>query len=183
MRTQIHNLLEERVELHEKKLHDLVDTHGRKLSVVEAGHIKLKASYDELSGLLRGERSKGESNLGKLDERLLQLEGVLSEDLERCSKELEAAQGKIRELGSKFEQTKAATDSNRATVDQRLVCMENLISESAGNTAAEWTKDMEKRLYYLQEDQKRARDVLESSLQEQLRLEHSARDAQAQQMK
>jgi hypothetical protein len=61
--------------------------------------------------------------------------------------------------------------------------MENLMADTQGTKFAEVFKDIEQRILYLQDDQKRHRDVLEATLNEQLRIEQSSRDAQAAQMK
>merc|ERR1712100_315537 len=67
--------------------------------------------------------------------------------------------------------------------DQRLSHIESLVADTAGMKMTEFAKDMDQRFALLQEDQKRSRDVLESSFHEQLRLEHSAREAQGLQVK
>jgi hypothetical protein len=61
-----------------------------------------------------------------------------------------------------------------------MVHLESVLSEGQ-NT--EVIKEIDTRLLYMQEDQKRARDVLESSMLEQLRIEHSTLHSQSAQMR
>merc|ERR1719271_203685 len=111
------------------------------------------------------------------------LEAASNSVVERHSKELEDAKTKIRETLAKVDTMQASYSNLRGTTEQRLESIESVMAESGGGKFSEFTKDLEKRLYYMQEDQKRARDVLEISLLEQVRLEHSIHEDQARQLK
>jgi len=93
------------------------------------------------------------------------------------------AKQKLRDAQAKIDQQRSSVESMKTTTEQRLEYIENQIGDNAGHKFMEFTKDLEKRLFYMQEDQKRARDVLESSLQEQLRLEHGLHEDATRQMK
>jgi hypothetical protein len=173
--------IEERLGSIEGKLANDGANQLRKLSNLESSQTKLQGAYQELNGFFRDEKTTRDINQTKLDERLAPFERMLNENLKASD---EVAHAKIRELHSKTESANAMFQSHKQTTEQRLAYVENLLAEGAGPSyGAGMTKDMEQRFAFWQEDQKRSRDVLESSIQEQLHLEHAARDAQAAQIK
>jgi hypothetical protein len=180
---QRHMSTEERVDGMERKMNNDGEHHSRKLSALELNHGKVKTAHDELNNFLHGEKTLRELSHTKLEERLFPVERCLEGVVDKQAKELEAATLRIRELHDKLQQSKANIDSHKVATDQRLIYIENIMVDSTNNKIAEFGKDIDARFVFMLEDQKRARDVLESSLQEQLRLEHSARDAQAAQQK
>lgn len=181
-RDQKHGGVEERLLSLERKYGDHADNLNRKVSTLEAGHMKLQNGANELHSALRGDSSSRDGKHAEVDERLLAVENFIQQSFERHVAELNDAKTKLRDTSAGFERTKASLDTQRATVDQRLEALESGGGGSGGGFS-EYTKDLDKRLFYMQEDQKRARDVLESSLQEQIRLEHSLHDDQARQVK
>jgi hypothetical protein len=89
--------------------------------------------------------------------------------------------GKMLDVHGKIDGHKTMLDKLQSIVDQKMQQFESRLMEAyKGN---DFMKELEQRYSYLQEDQKRARDMLESSLQEQIKLEHSSIHSQASQIK
>lgn len=144
------------------------------------------AKIRELQAKIMGDYSIRDQNSGAMEERLDNYDrshGIHNENASKNYRDIELLQGKLRDTMSKVDQCKALQESHKATADQRFSYIETIMMEQAGVKVIELTKDTEQRFLYMQDEQKRARDVLESSLVEQLRLEQSARDAQAAQIK
>jgi hypothetical protein len=133
----------------------------------------LKTAYDELGGLLRGERSNNTTTHNHFEDRVKHLETVLGGDYGRFVKEFEMSQARMRDLNTKIDQQKV-------TLEQRMFHMESHMVDP--HRKLDWNTDVEQQFLSIQEDQKRARDVLENSFHEQLRLEHASRDAQVSQL-
>jgi hypothetical protein len=89
--------------------------------------------------------------------------------------------GKMLDIHGKVDGHKTMLEKLQSMVDQRMQQFESRLMEAfKGN---DFMKELEHRYNYMQEDQKRARDMLESSIQEQIRLEHSSIHSQASQIK
>lgn len=192
--TYIESFVGESLNKHKREVMDQGGKHAKDL---EAAHERIKdlvsrftsegSARDQRHGtieekLVNLERSYGDIN-DHLSRKVLSLEASSNSVVERHSKELEDAKTKIRETLAKVDTMQASYSNLRGTTEQRLESIESVMAESGGGKFSEFTKDLEKRLYYMQEDQKRARDVLESSLLEQVRLEHSIHEDQARQLK
>jgi len=144
------------------------------------------AKIRELQSKVMGDYSMRDQNSGALEDRLGEIDSGLTDVNESASKNaraIDAIQAKLRDALNKLDQYRSFHEGYKATSDQRLSYIESLMTETAGAKVGECTREIEQRLMYMQEEQKRARDVLESSLQEQIRLEHAARDSQAIQIK
>jgi hypothetical protein len=87
----------------------------------------------------------------------------------------------MQDVDGKLEAQKGSLDSAKAFLEQRMRQMESSLTNQ--NRVNDFMKDMEQRFLYLEEDQKRARAMLESSLQEQIRLDISAIHSQSGQIK
>merc|ERR1719506_1756981 len=182
MRDKNHTSLEERLMSLDRKLNDF-DNNLRKLHTLEAGHLKLKNQNDELTNAFREEKASRESNIHALDDKTMKLETAVNEVASKYGSEIDTSNARLREVSGKLDQYRSLVENHRSTIDQRLSYMENLMADTQGTKFAEVFKDIEQRILYLQDDQKRHRDVLEATLNEQLRIEQSSRDAQAAQMK
>jgi len=180
LRDQRHDTLEERFQSLERHVGDHSENHVRKMQTLEAGHVKLKNLQDELNGILRGEMSTRDETNGQVDERLLSVENFLNQNFERQARDVDDTKVKLREAQAKLDGHRSQLDSLRSATDQLI---ERVEGNSTGQHFVEFSKDLDKRLQYMQEDQKRARDVLESSLQEQIRLEHNLHDDSGRQTK
>merc|ERR1719379_2038587 len=108
---------------------------------------------------------------------------MIQQSFDRFLRDHDDTKQKLRDAQAKLDQHRGGFDNHKMTTEQRLENLEHALADSGGLKFSEFTKDLEKRLYYMQEDQKRARDVLESSLLEQVRLEHSIHEDQARQLK
>jgi hypothetical protein len=172
-RAKTHSVLQDRIEQAEKKLADVVQNNSVKLISLEQTQSKLKTAYDELGGLLRGERSNNTTTHNHFEDRVKHLENVLGGDFGRFVKEFELSQTRMRDLSTKIDHQKVA-------LEQRIFHMESNMVDP--HRKLEWNTDMEQQFLSIQEDQKRARDVLENSFHEQLRLEHASRDSQVSQL-
>jgi hypothetical protein len=87
----------------------------------------------------------------------------------------------LQDVDGKIDAHRLNLDSVKVFLEQKMRQIEEKIG--VGHRVNEFMKDMEQRYTYMEQDQKRARDLLESSLQEQIRLEHSAVHAQTSQIK
>jgi hypothetical protein len=150
---------------------------------------ELAAHSSKVAGL-KGDNALRDEKHATLEERLEALERKHQDSSDSCFRKLSTLEAghndhklKSRDANAKAEQQRHLLDSHKMTVEQRLEQIETIMTESTGGKFSEFTKDLDKRLHYMQEDQKRARDVLESSLQEQLHLEHSLLDDNSRQMK
>jgi hypothetical protein len=93
----------------------------------------------------------------------------------------DTVKNKLQDVYGKLDAQKSTVDGFKALLERRLGNLEMQLGDSArGN---DFLRDMEQRYFSMQEDNKRARDIMESSLQEQIRLEHSAVHSQATQIK
>jgi len=87
----------------------------------------------------------------------------------------------MQDVDGKLDTQQVNMESMKAFLEQRLRNLEAKIAD--GSRINEFMKEMEQRYVYLEDDQNRARSMLESSLQEQIRLEHSAVHSQASQIR
>jgi hypothetical protein len=87
----------------------------------------------------------------------------------------------MQDVDGKIEAQRSSLDSAKAFLEQRMRQMEASLSNQS--RVNDFMKDMEQRFLYLEEDQKRARSMLESSLQEQIRMDISAIHSQSGQIK
>jgi len=165
----------------QRKLADSQHGLGLKVSTIEASNSRFKTMFEELDAAMRLERSDRESGASKSDERISRLEGMVQGSLGSCLKDIDVTKGKISDCMGRIEAQRANLDNFKVTVDVRLGQMDASMAESIqGN---DLIRELDQRLVYLQEDQKRARDMLESSLAEKIKLEHSAVHSQSYQIK
>jgi hypothetical protein len=174
-------LMEGRIEGFERKIVDVNDVMNRKVCTVEAGQTRLKTVVDELGVAMRGDKSAREMTAGTAEERLARLEQTVKGTLDTCLKDVEATQGKMREISGRLGSQQAALDSYRSSLDLRVSQLET--GFSAGSQGADLIKDFEMRIQQVQEDQQRQRHILETSIYEKIGLEHSAAHSQASQIK
>jgi len=197
--------MEGRLEYIENLIGDNADKHWKE---IEAAKAKLGSSHEAIKSCARAEQlgdveralTRQSADIDDAKQKLREAQAKLDQQTrnheshrsttEGHAKELEAAKQrgedakqKLRDQQAKLDQHAGLFESHRLTTDQRLEYIEALMADASGQKMGDFTKDLEKRLFYMQEDQKRARDVLESSLQEQLRLEHSYLEETTRQMK
>jgi len=163
-----------------RKLGDGLDGMMRKMNGLETSNSRFKTLFDEVDNSIRGEKSSRETGAGKAEERLARLESLLGGNMGTWSKDLESTQGKMRDVTGKVDAQKLNFDNFKSIFDQRLVQLEMQLTEIPGG---EVLKEMDQRFTYMQDDQKRSRDILESAMTEQIRLEHSQVHNQASQIK
>jgi uncharacterized coiled-coil protein SlyX len=156
-----------------RKVTDQQGALARKISALEAVEDGFKKRLDDLT-------SKHSAITAPLDDRITRVESMVSGSLGTVARDVEAAQGNAREVNGKIEAQKGAMENLRSLIDQRFAKLEAGLEGAAGH---EYLRDIEQRLNYMVDDQKRSRDMLESSLLEQIRLEHSAVHSQATQIK
>lgn len=171
---------EDKVTRTEMNFVETSENNARRINTLEAGHMKLKNSIDEVGGMLRDERSARITGFESNETRVGNLES-LAQESNRHFTDLEIMSGKVREMVGKVDAQKSMYDGNKANTEQRLAYIEGTMVD--GGMGGEFVKEMDQRIHYMQEDAKRARDILESSIKEQLRLEHGAVNAQSEQIK
>jgi Holliday junction resolvasome RuvABC endonuclease subunit len=149
---------------------------AKKMSDYERKHMKdieeMKSKFGDVDKALK-ECANIEHYLG-LDKKHSDLSRALSESAE-------AAKARMQDYDGKIDAHKEALSQVKALIDQRFRAFEQKLGENA--RFQEIMKDVEQRYFMMEEDQKRAREMLESSLQEQIRLEHSSVHSQANQIK
>jgi hypothetical protein len=177
----LHSKLEQRMDGHERVLADGTDNVARRIAALEGGQMKLKTSSDEAASQIRNEVAVRTSFCDKLDDRVGRIEGIVNDPLDKHFRESAESQAKVRDLFSKLDQQRVQHDSATKNTEQRLGYLEGQIME--GGYGTEFMREMDQRIHYMQEDETRARDMLESSLKEQIRLEHSALHSQSAQIK
>jgi uncharacterized coiled-coil protein SlyX len=141
-----------------------------KVSSLEAASDQCKRILDDVNRTLQAEASNRD-RIGAED-RIARLENAIAQSMGN----FETTQAKMRETGGRIDSHKSTMDS----IAQRLAKVESDLENAPGN---EILKEVDYRLLGMQDDQKRARDILESSILEQLRLEHSTIHSQASQIK
>merc|ERR1712216_579496 len=99
------------------------------------------------------------------------------------SRQLEDTKSKLREAQAKLDQQRYTIESHKATIDERLSYIEAMMTDAGSQKMMALAQDLEKRIQHVQGDQKMAREVLESSIAEQLRLEHTLYEDKAKQIK
>jgi phosphopantetheine adenylyltransferase len=161
-----------------RKLGDGLSTLQSKMAALETANSRFKNLFDEVDINIRGEKSSREVGDSQADERIARLEALMNAST--FGKDLDLVSGKMRDVMSKIDAQKLNMENFRMLFDQRLAQLEQQLAEETG---AQLLKEMDQRFVYLQEDQKRSRDVLESCLTEQIKLEHSAVHSQAAQIK
>jgi hypothetical protein len=86
----------------------------------------------------------------------------------------------MRDFQAKMDQHGNSLDHVRSGLESRVYELEGKIGNTRGTDVL---REVEQRYNYMQEENKRARDIMESSIQEQIRLEHSTVHSQAVQIK
>jgi chromosome segregation ATPase len=140
------------------------DGHGRKVSIIEASQTRFKALLEDLEASGRSEKAERETAEVKADQRISCLESMIQGNLGSCVKDVDAYKAKMADVAGKLEAQRVNLDTFRTAFDERLGQMDAAIAESF-------------------EDQKRSRDVLESSLADKIKLEHTSLHQQALQIK
>jgi hypothetical protein len=114
-------------------------------------------------------------------EHLLGLDRKYQAMREEQTTQADGVRNRMRDLGSKVEMQISSFQNYKSAFDERFSQMESNLADRT--QSRELMRDMEDRIRYMQEDQKRARDMLESSILEQIRLEQSTVHSQASQIK
>jgi hypothetical protein len=169
-----------RVDQVDQKLGDGNAETCRKLANLDAGYAKLKHMYDEVN-IASGDTSSRDERYEDVEKRLAHLQVALDNVVAAHSPDLESAQTKLRDMHGRIEQQRIAQEKHRSSIEQRCSLIEGRILDGA--CGIELMQEMDKRITYMQEDQKRQRETMESSIFEQLRQEHAALYSQANQIK
>jgi hypothetical protein len=163
----------------------------RRLSAVEEKHMRdfVKRLTDyEKKNMQEFEQVKGK--MSEIDRALKECasiehylgmdkkHGILSQQQAEIA---EIFKENMQDVDGKIDAQGVRVDGVKAFVEQRLRTLESKID--AGAKFNDIMKDFEQRCNYMEEDSKRARGILESSLEEKIRLEHSSIHSQANQIK
>jgi hypothetical protein len=164
----------------EKRLSTVEEKHmqdfTKRLSDYESKHMR---DYDQMKGKI-GDIDKALRECANI-EHYLGLDRKHGALKEEQASQADAAKSRMRDLTAKLDTQISSFQIFRNTIDDRFSQLEgNLADKMQGR---DLMKDVEDRIRYMQEDQKRARDMLESSILEQIRLEHSTVNSQASQIK
>jgi hypothetical protein len=163
----------------------------RRLSTVEEKHMRdfVKRLTDyEKKNMQEFEQVKGKMN--EIDRALKECasiehylgmdkkHGILSQQQAEIA---EIFKENMQDVDGKIDAQGLKVDGVKSYVEQRLRTLESKVDATA--KASDFMKDFEQRCNYMEEDSKRARALLETSLEEKIRLEHSAVHSQANQIK
>jgi hypothetical protein len=158
--------------MEEKQLKDFM----MRLSDYERKHMQ---EFDQIRGKI-GDVDKALKECASI-EHYLGLDRKHGALKEEHASQVEAAKGRMRDFATKVDGQVSLFQSYKSVMDERLSQLEDRLADRS--QSRDVMKDVEERMKYMQEDQKRARDILESSILEQIRLEHSTVTSQASQLK
>jgi hypothetical protein len=156
----------------EKHLQDFI----KRLTDYEKKHMQ---EFDDMKSRI-GEIDRGLKDCANI-EHCLGLDrkhGALSQQQVEIT---ESMRTRMQEVTNKIEAQSMTINSVKMFLEQRLSQVESKTGDGLGGSAL--FEQLEQRYQYMQEEQKRARDILESSMLEQIRLEHSTVHSQANQIK
>jgi len=113
-------------------------------------------------------------------ESLLQESGT-KEKLADTEKRLRNLQEEHKRARDKLESTTVTYESHMVNSEARFEHLMKLLGEATSAKGLDFnvlTRDVDKRIMTMQEENKRARDRMENTFKEELKLEHSTREAQ-----
>jgi len=202
--------MEQRLEYIEAMLGDAADKHSKELNAAKSklggvdqaigAAAKSEQRVNYLERFMSETSDKHEKDLAEyknahalhkttMEQRLVYMENMLAGSNNAVSQEmtsgLEAAQAKARDALGKVDGQRASLESIKESTDKRLQYIEQAMFDGAyGNN---FVKHMDQRMQAIQEEEKRARDMLKNtisqSIKEQLDLQHSAIISQSSQVK
>jgi len=189
---------------HKSKLDMNQSSTEERLGYIERALKDKGDSHNALQSQFRGEALAREKTLTSVETRLSKMETYFTEITDRHAKDLDSANGRYRELQSKFDQSRALNENHKNLVEQRLAYLDRSVLDASDNhqqaLSAFHTEHGKEMTHLLQaeraareaqektfldyiQDARQQKDALESTVQEQMRLERVAREVQANQLK
>lgn len=175
----------------ERQISELVNKHLNHENAVDNKHSNHLASMSDLKGAVQKNEQRINAHERALNDvsektgqRMTQVEAAqlkVTNDVNETANQIRDEKMKVRDLFTKLDQLRSSHEGSTKNAEHRLVSLEGQLME--GGFGTEFMKEMDQRIHYIQEDEKRARDMLESSMKEQVRLEHSAIHSQSSQIK
>lgn len=130
--------LSRRLNAIEKLTLDNAGSLAKQLQALDGSHRRMKNAHDELHGMFREGQAARDSSQSAMDDRVAYMQSFITEFFDKYARELEGAQGKLREVNTKM----MAFENSKTSMEQSCDYLSNLVTEQ-GTKSIELNREMD----------------------------------------